>query len=465
MIRTVFFLFLLISITGYGQEVAPMSFSEYLGYVKRYHPVVKQANLNIDMAQAELIKARGGFDPKIEVDYDRKKFKESEYYDILNASFKIPTWYGIELKAGFEDNEGIFLNPQNTVPIDGQYSAGISFSLGQGLFINERMATLKRAKIFIDQSEAIRDLQVNEVLFQAANAYFNWARSYNELQVFENFLGNAVIRANGIKSAVIQGDLAAIDSLEAGITVSNRQLNLEQARLSFLKEGLQLATFLWLEGNIPVELQPQVIPADVDGSEVDRILEIDNLFLEAYQIEEHPKVQSLDFKVQSLEVDRRLKANKLLPQLDLSYDFINDAADNLNGFNTADYKVGVNFSFPIFLRKERGDLNLAKVKLQDAQFELVSSTLQLQNKIRAIDNEIQSLDRQIALINSIVEDYQTLLTAEERKFGIGESSVFLINSRERTLIDARLKLIALQNKSLLAKASLFNQLAINPDNL
>ena len=52
------------------------------------------------------MKARGGFDPKIEVDYDRKEFKETEYWDRLNATFKIPTYFGIELKGNFEQNEG-----------------------------------------------------------------------------------------------------------------------------------------------------------------------------------------------------------------------------------------------------------------------------------------------------------------------------------------------------------------------
>jgi hypothetical protein len=52
--------------------------------------------------------ARGAFDPKIAVDFD-KKTKDTEYYSILNSSFKIPT-YGIEIKAGFEQNEGYYLN-------------------------------------------------------------------------------------------------------------------------------------------------------------------------------------------------------------------------------------------------------------------------------------------------------------------------------------------------------------------
>ena len=98
-----------------------LSFREYLGYVKSFHPVAKQARLNIDIGQAELLKARGAFDPKIEVDYDRKKFKGTEYWDRLNTTFKVPTWYGIELKGTFEQVSGEFTNPDEFLPDDGRW--------------------------------------------------------------------------------------------------------------------------------------------------------------------------------------------------------------------------------------------------------------------------------------------------------------------------------------------------------
>ena len=52
-----------------------MSLNEYLGFVKKHHPVARQAELTLNAAQAELMKARGGFDPKIEIDYNQKRFE------------------------------------------------------------------------------------------------------------------------------------------------------------------------------------------------------------------------------------------------------------------------------------------------------------------------------------------------------------------------------------------------------
>ncbi|WP_233188587.1 hypothetical protein [Tenacibaculum sp. SG-28] len=52
-----------------------LSYEEYIGYVKKYHPTIKQANLKLNIGEAALLRARGGFDPKIDVDFDRKSLQ------------------------------------------------------------------------------------------------------------------------------------------------------------------------------------------------------------------------------------------------------------------------------------------------------------------------------------------------------------------------------------------------------
>ena len=457
--------FFSVSLVGQVQDSVVLRFNEYLGYVKKYHPIAKQAELTLGIGQANLMKARGGFDPKIEVDYDRKEFKGSEYYDRLNAAFKIPTWYGIELKGTFEQNDGDFLNPAESVPSDGLYSAGVSMSLGQGLWINDRMATLKQAKLFREQTKADRDLLVNQILYDAALAYFDWLRAFNEATIYQNFLKNADVRFEGIKSRAEAGDIAAIDTVEAKIAMQSRALSLEQAKVKLMKRSLELSNFLWMNDNVPIELQLNVIP-DVDiGGEIDTTLEILGRPLDDFTIENHPKLLSLGYKVDGLRVEKNLKANKLLPKIDLEYNFLTETPELINSLETQEYKGGLTFRLPLFLRKERGDLKLAKFKLRDAQFDLDNAEIELKNKIVALYRELESFETQNVLIDDIVGNYNTLLSAEERKFSFGESSLFLINSRESKLIDAELKLIEVQNKFYTAKAKLFNSLAVNPVNL
>lgn len=437
-----------------------LTFNEYLGYVKKYHPLVKSAGLEISQAQANLMMARGGFDPKIEVDFEQKKFKDSEYYSILNSSFKIPTWYGIEVKAGFDNNEGIYLNPENTVPNQGLTSFGISVPIGQGLFINQRMADLRKAKIQLNLSQAERNLMAVAVLYDASVAYFNWKRSFNEVTLYQNYLKNAEIRFKGVIQLIEQGDKPAIDSVEAGIIVRNRELSLEESKLKLTKAKLELANFLWLENNVPLELQDNIIPEEKLELTIKETLRTNELMMSP-SLENHPKINALENKIQMLDVERKLKANMLLPKIDLGYSYLSEPS-YIDNYRFQDYKVGVNFAFPIFLRKERGSLNMTKLKLQDAQFDLDLERVQLKNKINAQQAEITSLEKQKNYIDELVTDYTTMLNSEERLFSFGESSIFLINSRENNLVSAQLSQLSIENKIFESNASLFKIMA-NPE--
>ncbi len=450
--------------TALGQNVdtTVLNFSEYIGYVKKFHPIVKQANLVINEGEAKLMKARGMFDPKISVDSEKKVFKNTEYYNKLDATFKIPTWYGIELKANFEQNDGSFLNPEANVPTDGLYSAGVSVSLAQGLLINKRMAAVKQAKLFKRQAKADRDILVSSILSEAAKSYLNWLRRYNEVQIYENFLKNAEFRFNSIKRSVINGDMAAIDSTEARITKNIRKLDLIKARVQFKQATLELSNFLWLNDRTPLELQDVVIPQVNVSSEVDSALGTNTLNNNLTNLDNHPKLLSLDYKYKILKVDRNLKMNRLLPQVDFQYNFLTETPDLLSSYSTSAYKSGISVRFPLFLRKERGALQFAKIKLQNTKYEIDATRLSIKNKISGIQSELASFTEQNTVNKTIVEDYEKMLSAEERKFSIGESSLFLINSRESKLIEARLKAIALENKFLNTKVKLFVTLS-NPN--
>jgi outer membrane protein TolC len=438
-----------------------LSFNEYLGYVKKYHPLVKNANLEISAAQANLMMARGGFDPKMEVDFNQKQFKNGEYYSILNSSFKIPTWYGIEIKAGFDNNEGIYLNPQNTTPNQGLTSLGISVPLGQGLLINQRMADLKKAKIQLQLSQAERQLRAIAVLFDASIAYFNWKKNYNEVQLYQKYSNNAQIRFKGIQTLIIQGDKPAIDSIEAGIIVKNRLLSLEDSQLKLTKAKLELSNFLWLENNIPVELSEILIPEEKLDNTIQETLKTNDLLNTDFSINNHPKINALERKIDILNVDRKLKANMLLPKIDVGYSYLSEPR-YFDNYQFNDYKIGLDFYFPLFLRKERGSLKLAKYKIQESEFTLGLERVQLTNKINAQKIEIQSLAKQRGLINGLANDNNTMLVSEERLFTFGESSLFLINTRENNLVAAQLASIVLENRFYISNTELFKIMA-NPD--
>jgi len=429
-------------------------FDTYMGFVKKNHPRVKRANLRLSEAEAALLQARGGFDPKVAVDFDKKEFKNTTYYNILNSSFKVPTWYGVELKAGFEQTDGYYLSPENTTPAQGLAAAGISVSLAQNLWINPRMADIRKAKAGLSLGKAQRQLDAMQVLFEASLAYHHWVRTYAELQLYEGYVAQAQNRLTGIRSLIRLGDKPAIDSVEAGILYKNRQLSLMEAQIKHNKARLELSNFLWLEGNIPLELQPDMQPDPELALHVTQSLPLQSVLQSAWSVATHPKVVSMEQKIKQLDIERQLKVNQLLPRIDVGYAYLT-TPEGWNKTPWTDYKFSLNVAFPLLWRKERGSLKLSRIKLTDAQLDLGWEKWQLENKAKALRQEWDNLSQQLTLYQELVSASETLLRSEQRLFEAGESSLFLLNTRENNLISARLNLQATQFRYWSVYAELF----------
>lgn len=439
---------------SHAQEMdSVLTLEEYLGYVKKYHPIVKQAQLISTEGEIKLLKSRGAFDPKLEVDYSQKTFEGTEYYDKLNSTFKIPTWYGIEFKGSYEINDGYYLNPESTTPEDGLYSVGVSVSVLKGLLMNDRMAILKTAKLYNLQAEEKQKIVVNEILYKAISTYFNWLKNYQSKLLFSDYLINAETRLLNIKKSYAAGDKPAVDTLEAKINFRSRQLDLEKAKIGYIKSKLELSNYLWLEDNLPLELQEHINP-DVNTINAIDIVLTNSILNSEDALENHPKLKTLELKKDILTVDKRLKSNNLLPTLDLQYNFLTSDFDQPNSLNTSNYKSGLKFSFPLFLRKERADLKLAKVKLQNVDFDISATKVNLKNKIEATLQEIASYESQYDILYDLVEDYNQLVKSEERKFTLGEGSLFLVNYREVKLIESQLKKIDTEYQLFNSKSNL-----------
>ncbi|MBY0244118.1 MAG: TolC family protein [Sphingobacteriaceae bacterium] len=454
--RKIFLLLSFLSVQSFAQNTLSneFTFNEFLGYVKKNHPLVKNAQLEINKAQANLMMARGAFDPKIGVDFDTKQFKNKNYYSMLNSSFKIPTWYGIEFKAGLDQSQGYNLNPENGLPSGGLAAFGINIPLGQGLLINSRMADLQKAKIQLKLSDAERKIEAIQVLYQAAISYYNWKKTHGELVLYQNYLTNAKTRFEGVRNLIKQGDKPAIDSVEVGIALQNRLLSVEDSKLKLNKARLELSNFLWLDDNIPMEIAPEMIPENNLEQNIEATLKINQLFEEGDFVSRHPKINAWQNKIEMLTIDKKLKSNLLLPKIDLGYNYIAEP-NYFNNFRFEDYKIAINFSMPIFLRKERAGVKLAQLKIQESKSLLALEKLQLTNKVTAQRIEIESYKKQLKMVSNLAESNLLMLKSEERLFMIGESSMFLVNTRENNLVSAQLNKIALENKYFTSMADLF----------
>ena len=183
----------------------------------------------------------------------------------------------------------------------------------------------------------------------------------------------------------------------------------------------------------------------------------------------------MEIKIQQLQLEQRLNREFLKPEVNLKYNFLattlQDGNNSLfdrnsyqgnNGSNGGEappwyrnnYKAGVEFYFPLFLRKERGKIAKTRVKLEQNFFDRSFLLRTVENDINQAYNTLFNLERVLSMQQQMVDNYQSLLRGELRKFEFGESSIFLVNTRETELIDARIKLLKLRTQYEKAKLEL-----------
>jgi outer membrane protein TolC len=454
-LRIIFFLLIATPLFAQTIETAPVfSLEKYLKWVRTYHPVMLQSNLLKGKADASLLEARGVFDPKWFGEYEDKSFDQKNYFRIGEAGLKIPTWWGVDVKMAYLWSNGDFLNSEGTLPKNGQAVLGLEVPLLQGLVFDQRRAQVRQAQLLEKGNEATRKVIVNELLLKAIEAYWVWAFQNQMLQVYENSLNLAEDRFQLVKSSFLQGDKPAIDTLESLIQIQNRKLQLSEVRVEFRNAALFLSNFLWFEDLTPVEvseeLRPESLEADWNFLEEKPSPEFLNSISET-----HPELQSILVKQQQLDIKERLKREQFKPNLRFNYNFLGSGFDltddastqsDVNALVTENYKWGVQLSYPLLLRKERGGLELVKIEQLENQYKFGEKQLTIANKINAIYQQLEMVFGQTIILASMVVNYEVLLAAEFEMFDIGESSIFLINTREQKLIDSQMKLNKLQSE-------------------
>lgn len=444
--RLIIILLLLPSLSwAQGTDSTLVTFDEYYQWVLAQHPVARQVNLLSQTAAAEIRLARGAFDPKVVVDWEKKSFDGKNYYDKVGADLKLPTWLGITPEIGFDQRDGEFLNPENFISEasnNQQISAGVSVTLGRGLFIDDRRAALKQAKLFSEMAEAQQVFLLNELLLEAATVYWEWYSAYYQKQVIDESISLAQDIFNRTKMGFDYGEVAAIDTVQAKTNLLTRKTEQIEAQIKLQKARLKLSTFLWNSEGEPMELLPTAKPEQVVvvRPEADALAGL-------LQLAEnnHPALQKLRIEANSLEVSRQLATEQLKPKLDLKYRMLDQPLNTQGDFVSSsfdeNYQLGLGFEIPLFLRKERAKVQQVSIKQQENQLKQDVSTLKILNGIRASYFELINTATLITQQNEMVQNYQLLVDAERLNLANGESDLFKLNGQLDKLLDSQSKLV------------------------
>jgi outer membrane protein TolC len=434
-----------------------LSEAQFLAIIRNYHPYLEQARLTIEQANSTVLESRGSFDPVLQTSFDRKTFDDKLYYSYFNPEVVIPTWYGIEVYAGVENILGERTDVERTL---GKTSyLGISVPLARDLVLDKRRAILQQAKVVQQQSRVEQVAIVNDLLFDALSAYWNWVKEYQVYNLLKNSVSLNKDRFRFIRIEAMQGSRPPIDTIESLAQLQQFQFMESDAYLRFQQAGLALSDFLWVKGKEVFPWDGSIIP---DTSWLQQkawnrpMPPLEDMLNRVATM--HPKMKSYALKNDWLAIERKLKFQDLLPKADLKYNLLNKGYNVFNKVDGAflenNYKIGFNLQMPLLLRQGRGAYQQTNNKIRQLELQMDQTRLEIENKLRGYYNEVFTISRQIELYESTFNNYQKLFIGEDLRFRMGESTLFLLNARENKALEALQKLLELKTKWFKSNAAL-----------
>lgn len=432
----------------FGQQYHQLSLLEFLTIVKHFHPLAESYQMDQEIARAEVQRARGQVDPVLGAKTGAKTIDQVDYYEESNVHLRIPTWYGVMFEGSFNHIEGQKLNNSDTR--GGLYQFGVTVPLARNLIYNQQRAILDQAQAALRMTEAEQVMLTNALLAEAESVYWQWAKSYESLTLLSEAVKVNQLRIEMVRKSHLYGESAAIDTTEALTQLQTYRLREQQAYLDFVKSTQELQLFLWTENHEIRELNEWTVPSDRLGG-----YNLKDLYpglladVEAQLIDAHASLRVYLQKQDILTSEQRLKRQALLPKIDFTYNFLNKQHYKTDVFPLFldNYQYSIKLEIPIFLRQARADYRITRHKLVQNQLDIDFKRQEILTKIENYKNEIINYQQQLQTMALAAANQQKLLSAEETKYSNGESSLFLINTRENSLIEIQEKEIETKLKA------------------
>ena len=440
-----------------AQQPDALTLDEFLARVRASHPQVRQAALARQVADAELLAARGAFDPSLSATWDTKDFKGIGYYDEIDARLTIPTPWGLDFKVGWERAAGQIINPERATPATGLLSAGIAIPLGPRLLTDERRTAMRQAELAQGAADADLDATLARVLQSAARAWGSWAESVRRASIATEGVELASFRLEALRRRVIEGDAAAIDSVEALAEVERRELQRLDAVAAMQSARLGIESWLWNADGTPERLAAGVEPAREARLAGESNIAATGDAL-AFLVARHPFVQQATARWRQADAQRRLAAVSLLPSASVELSGLSAGRSigdvNFPQADGDDTKFAGSVRIPLFARRELGRLRAAEDRSRSLLLERDKVKRDVEIEAERALIELRVVDAQITRQAALLTMQERLLEAEQQRFTAGESSLLIVNLRERAVLDERLRVAALVSRRAVALGTL-----------
>ena len=435
-----------------SEPAPPLTLVEVLRSSARSAPDIIAALARTRQAEGQALSARGAFDTVFAVD---GRSRVDGYYDgsIIAGKVERPlTDNGGYVYGQYRNSRGDFpiYEDQAYTNRAGEVKIGALYSLMRDRLIDARRSGTRIARNNIDIARFEMQATAIGVQARALEAYQKWVASGLKLKAYSALYELAARRSKGIARQVELGAKPDILLAENEANLVKREALVVQARQDFRTAANKLSLYYRDAQGRPVIVDASRLPSSESAFEG---LDIDPFFV----VGDRPDVNILLEQIDNATVKLALAENDLRPKLDLKGELSKDLGDEgLGGYSRTPLEVivGVTFKIPLQNRKAKGKVIESRAKLDELAIKQRYLAEKIRAEVAAIGIEVETSRELAQTTQRQLELARRLAAGERRRFELGSSDFFLVNSREESAADAEVKLIEARARIAAARAEL-----------
>ncbi len=437
-----------------------LELAEVLALVESHHPRIRSAALTRGVAAARVLERQGAFDPSLGLDSNYQRYNSTsrpgqalhQLGNTIAVTRTDPS--GIRWEGGWNLQEGTVKSPLSATGTGGELFLEAKIPLLRGLGVNPSSTLLQQSQLLFEQTEFDLHRTRLNVLLEAGSAFFRWNATVMQWRILEENLQLAKDRAEQVRIRIEAGDLPTIDQIEADREVTIREDALLRAGREIQRSALTLAMYLWnSEGSSQAVPAPEQAPQLLPETSTVSPEQVTELQLKA--LVQRPELRRLKLDRSIIDLDRELAENDRLPQLDLTLRPGVDLGQQSIG---PTIKAGVELVIPLGTRTFDGRRQAAVLKLDQIDLDKVQTLQAILIQVQDAASEVEATAQRLLQAREIYEQSLKLEEAERLRFELGDSTLFLVNIRERSTVEAALGVLALGHEH--AQASLLLDAAV-----
>ena len=397
-------------------------------------------------ANADLLSARGAFDPSVKG--EALSYATGGYNGNYGGAYveQPLEFYGSKVFGGYRVGDGSF-------PIyDNYYETN---STGEAQFGVEvpllRDGPTDRRRVNIGKSEAgqkIADSMIEQRRIDLARAaaltYWDWTAARNKARVYKHLLSVARERDRQINERVKRGDLPVFDRTDNQRAVLQRESQLLSVERIVKSTEFALGLFYRDELGSPIDIgkfraRDRIpVPLFAMHSSVDVPVE------EA--LSARPEFKVIAGQREQNQLELKLARNQFLPRLDLRVYSTKDYGTGLEKREEAEVKAGMRIEVPLRTRSQEGRVDFYEAKQRKLDFTETFLKERVRADVQDALNGVEVARKRVGVVTQEVVASRDLADGERKRFDLGDSNLIFVNLREQNAADAEVREIeALQD--------------------